>query len=504
MGNDRTSLTCASTVAIIVHGVGDHSSGRILQKALEGLKVFAGSDVKAQEVKIPGLPELENDAEAAAGLEIKTGEQTHFIVPIVWSRLRPRAANEADLGQAYPGAASRVFDRLFQPIVYLFPACINAIRCIPAAPGVIRRFLVGVIALAYAIFVPGFLMCGFVFVSYLVTLRLSLDKIHFIWWRILILLAICWLLDWLVGKILMVFDFVGDVVAYVGSTKHRRKAEERLLRVIQAIAKAGPDAQILVVGHSLGSVLVTQSVLQLNETANLGHRLSIVTMGSPLRLMSWFFPSRIHSPEQLIGEFERRNINFSWANMWRDADIIGRALKVTSGKRFAESSLGNGTHADYWADARCWQAVVNYLRAMTDQTLETLIMGWNAPELSLDEEREFYLVRKARTALIFLVWGSLLIGIVCVDYFWHVHERIETLTLAKRVLVYLLGGMIGILMVLWYVFTTQPVGVTSSTGREMLMRYRLNWFIGTTCLKLAFAIGAGAGLTFILWKSFTA
>ena len=490
-------------MAIIVHGVGDHSSGHILQKAMEGLSIFGANKVRFEEAKILDLPELAADEEAVAGLEIEDGEQTHFLIPVVWSRLRPRAAKEADFAQAYPAGASRVFDRLLQPIFYLFPAFINAIRCIPKASGVSRRLLVSIIALAYAIAVPTFLMCVFFFVSYLTTLRVSLDRIHHVWWRVGILLIICWLLDWILGKILMVFDFVGDVVGYVGNSNHRRKAEERLLRILRAISSAAPSAQILVVGHSLGSVLVTHSVLQLGGGQNLCRRLRILTMGSPLKLMSWFFPSQIYRSEQLLDEFERRDLVFSWANMWRDADIIGRALKVPSGKRFAERSLGNGTHTDYWADARSWRAVVDYLRAGTYASLQTLTTDWMNMAVSADEKREIFNTRWEQIRLSFL-FPIVLILAFYLGRSFHVPEWVATLDLGKRALVYSLVGVVWIPVVIWYVWSTQSLEGAGMTEREKLARYRLNLFIGGMCLKVAFAISLMAGLSFLLWKSFVA
>ena len=526
------SLASAATVAIVVHGVGDHTSGRILQKAIEGLQGFAGN-IANEEVILPHLPELESVFGPATGLEIKADQKIHIIVPVVWSRLRQRAANEADFGQAYPGPASRVYKRLLDPIFYLIPAFINGIRSIPAASGAMRRILVGIIALIYAIIAPVFLFSGFLFVCYLATYRVTLDKTNFVWWRVLILLLFCWLLDWLAGKVSIVLDFVGDVVGYVGSKKHRRKAEERLLRIIRATADAAPEAQILVIGHSLGSVLVTQAILQLKKTEEFTRRqLVILTMGSPLKSMSWFFPSRILSPERLLVEFRNRNLVSFWANMWRDADVVGRALGITDGqqpedavKKFGETSLGDGTHPDYWADPRCWKAVVNYLDAVANETVSDLGFEWTVTAhstLTAEEKEELSLILAKRTNIVFLSCGVVVLTFLYLDHVWHWSSWLAEFGGFVRVAVGVLSGVVGFVLVAKYLLLTQTVSLPGSTRRvilhdilrepsevpgvtqrKLLARNRIGYFIEQSCFRLVCAVGLAAVLVFVLWKGFT-
>jgi hypothetical protein len=315
------------------------------------------------------------------------------------------------------------------------------------------------------------------------------------------------LLNWLAGKILMVCDFVGDVVAYVGNPSHRRKAEERLLQIIRDVARQSPRAQILVVGHSLGSVLVTHTALRLDDGEDLHHRLRIITMGSPLRMMSWFFPDRIHSAAQLRDEYRHRRLVSSWANMWRDADWIGRSLGESSvaestARGYAETSLGDGTHADYWADPRCWETVVAYLQSSADGSMDDLTAMWGRGDTTEDEERE--LIARAQLAAKYAVTFNLVFagGMI---YFWHwcrEQQWLSTLSDSVRLPVLALAGIVSLLVAIYYFFTSRRVGGPGITRREMLARYRFNWSIAITCLK--FASLFTAVLAFVLWSSWWA
>lgn len=480
-----------ATIALVVHGVGDHSHRLIMSEGRDGVLAMGDPDVHIDEVKIPGMYDDVNPDELRSAFQINAGGRVHLFVPVVWSRLRPRSANEAQLPPQWGFTA--LVDRLFLACVFLLMSSVNTFRCIPATRGRARKSLVTMVAVLYAVLAPGFAAGLFYLISYLATLRVSSDQADFHWWRGPAFIIFIALLGWPVTKILMVFDFVGDVMGYVGNRRHREKAEQRLLGIIRDCGNRFPKARLVVVGHSLGSVLVTHTVL-LPEARALGDRLHLVTMGSPLRRMSSFFPSRIKSPEQLVGEYERHQIVPSWANLWRDADGIGQRLGPSSSGRFGEKSLGNGVHANYWSDGRCWRAVIDYLRALSDGSWARVINDWNSQALSPPENDELILHRHQIVQLV--LWlGSLLVssnillwntlrsgGFLHGTTMWY---RWTTLTMA---------GMSALSFIGYFVVLTMPLLRTAAAPRDQLGRYRASRRFADMMFKCGFLLGMATAI----------
>lgn len=489
-----TSLSDAATVAIVVHGVGDHSLREILVQARLGAAAMGEEPLSVEDVTIAGLSPAPGPLEPSPALRISAAGKIHFLLPVVWSRLRVRAAKEADL---YGG--ERAQERFFNAVFLLLPSSVNALRCIVAATGLLPRALTTIIAILYAFLAPGIAAAGFLLIVQLTYARAEADRAGYAWWRAPALIIGIFLLGWVAKKLLMVLDFVGDVVGYVGSPKHREKAEETLLGIIREVARLAPYARILLVGHSLGTVLVTHTLLRLRGENGIGRRLGIVTMGSPLRLMHWFFPDRIRSPEQLLREFEERSLAASWINLWRDADSIGRGLTVSGSSRFAETSLGDGTHPGYWSDSRCWAAVVKSLRSIANGTWDNLVSEWACVPMSQHEEDE--LIRRAQAAATFAVTLNLLV-IAGPIYFWQqIREQnwLVGLDPWSRFSVLGLSALITSLACGYYYFASKRVGGDGATRRQMLGRYRLNWSAAMTCLKAGAILSIAA--SFVYWRS---
>ena len=336
-------------------------------------------------------------------------------------------------------------------------------------------------------------------IGYLAYARAAADSTSYEWWRAPALIVGIYILGWAARKILMALDFVGDVAGYIGSGEHRAKAEQTLLRFVREVARRAPQARILLVGHSLGSVLVPHALLHLPEDEDIGSRLGIVTMGSPLRLMHWFFPVRIRGPEQLLSEYKHRNLTASWINLWRDADWIGRALRASSPDRYAETSLGNGTHPGYWSDPRCWAAVVKSLRAIANRTWADLVSEWASTPMSELDERE--LQRRAQLAASFALTANILIVSGPV-YFWHQIREQDWLSgfdPLGRYSILALNVVITVLVGIYYYFSSKRVGGHGVTRREMMARYRLNWSIAIAGLKVGAAVSVVTG--FVYWRS---
>ena len=150
-------------------------------------------------------------------------------------------------------------------------------------------------------------------------------------------------------------ELVFDIVRFVALSRKRDQLFTSLLALVERISKQAPESQIILVSHSLGSVLASHACLQFaSHHAGL---VSLVTMGSPLEFMSRVFPKVVRSPRGLARDFTSNgNISF-WLNLWRDSDPVGRALRAGDVSLFREFSLGAGGHSDYWSDQRVWDAI---------------------------------------------------------------------------------------------------------------------------------------------------
>src|SRR5205823_2626368 len=188
-----------------------------------------------------------------------------------------------------------------------------------------------------------------------------------------------------------------------------------------------------------------------------------------------------------------------WINLWRDADWIGRAVGASRAARFAETSLGNGLHSDYWGDSRCWSAIVAYLRAVAEGSLNTLASDWASSTISEAEEIE--LVGRAHLAAVFAVTFN--IGIAAgLFYFWmwiRKHGWLSAVPSWNRWVILSMTGIITILVAVYYFLATKRVGGQGVTRRQMLARYRLYWSIAMACLQTAAILSILTA--FVLWRS---
>jgi hypothetical protein len=101
----REALRDADTVALVVHGVGDHTAVEILGEAVKGPASVWGAKATFSEVQIEDLPvpkeagTLEFERTAPKALQVLMDSRKHMLLPIVWSGVRPRAARWANRGE---------------------------------------------------------------------------------------------------------------------------------------------------------------------------------------------------------------------------------------------------------------------------------------------------------------------------------------------------------------------------------------------------------------------
>ena len=361
----------AETVIIVVHGVGDPSVVNILDEAEIGKIGLGDANAKVERETIHNFPQPGGERCDTQVLIVTSSNYLHVVIPVVWSRLHFRAATAAS-----PVYIGGIINRIGDAIGFLLMAWSDLVLCIFKARKRIWSITLGLTSLFWLVLI------SFVFIGLLELLVQTLNIKEYIEHRgyrvlsqVVLELISIGVLPFILRKFLPLLDLVGDVDHYVGRKKARKEIESDLRKIIMETADRRPNAQIILVGHSLGSVLVSQvaSTLTLNEIT--GDRILLLTLGCPLRLISKVFRT-VKNPNDLIIDFKRNTVVHFWANLWRDRDFIGRELGVSNIDCFSEKSLGDGVHQGMWGDGRLWHEIQVLLTAIHTQTLGTIKATW--------------------------------------------------------------------------------------------------------------------------------
>lgn len=379
-------IVSADTVAIVVHGVGDHTATDIIGDVREYLATSSASATPLELTGFPPTPNSERGKQVALQFELGGGK--HVLIPVVWSRFRLRVAKWADqIAEAHPQNA------VIMALPAMLTLVVDALRCFPRARGWWKLALLGLVAIVVA------LIAGVAWLAYFAAFRAAWvfgapGLPNYKWYSGVIWLAVFIGTGLLIKLFARLFDFVGDVAAYVGRDSLRSELQSTMDAVIRHAATAAPNATILVVGHSLGSVLVASSAAKIEEDP--AHpacgRTVLVTLGSPIDLLSRVFPKNMPSAKNLFETFVPSRCVSFWVNFWRDSDFIGRSLHIPAASSYAQVSLGKGPHWGMWNDARVWAKIEDVLRSITDKSADR-IRAWQVPELNPDEQRELSLLQ---------------------------------------------------------------------------------------------------------------
>lgn len=169
-----------------------------------------------------------------------------------------------------------------------------------------------------------------------------------------------------------------DIFNYIGDASQRSVIQDGLER---ELAKIPTDADVILIGHSLGSVIAVDSLANSAAWKRFA-RVSLVTGGSPIRrCFQRFFPGLYFArkPDHLISRLQRRSGVVRWINVYRSGVLFGDPV----GQRLFESGSAAtdipvrqrerrflAAHYDYWGDPQIVGAVEQAWHP-TMATLET-------------------------------------------------------------------------------------------------------------------------------------
>jgi len=197
------------------------------------------------------------------------------------------------------------------------------------------------------------------------------------------------LVYWLVLKPTVgVANLLRDAVHYLSAgpdgrlLPHQRTIRSELLDLIRELQGAEGRTHVLVIAHSLGSVIVAdllREALPSDGAVPRRGRLDLVTAGSPLRrFVHRFLPYRIPDASTLCEELHHGALPVQrWFNAYRVLDYVGQALTYScvfgTWWRARRPSIGIQDHllspwyawpfghAHYWRDRRFLDFVVKHV-----------------------------------------------------------------------------------------------------------------------------------------------
>lgn len=189
-------------------------------------------------------------------------------------------------------------------------------------------------------------------------------------------------------------EILGDVEIYTVRNENNRKYKgreevlQRAVGTIQKILKSDDHDEVVIVGHSLGSVIGLEALRRLFTDYSFDQGVpyakikSFITIGSPLEKTQLLFDVKDHRSR--YQEFSRLvddrmfaagassdDYRFPWFNFWYWSDIVADPLSSYPLRPEDDIYLGRGrltwSHSDYWRDRRFvnafWDVVLH--RAIT-------------------------------------------------------------------------------------------------------------------------------------------
>jgi hypothetical protein len=147
---------------------------------------------------------------------------------------------------------------------------------------------------------------------------------------------------------------VSDIVRYLGHPEYRARIHAALIARLEDLE----PQPVVIVAHSLGSVIAVDSLLAYPEAWSRFPRLRILTCGSPLRrLFQRFFPATYPAPAASFHLLRQTYADVAWTNLFRPLDYVGARLGQAEGIRDIGLPQRYRLHIGYWTDVHLARTV---------------------------------------------------------------------------------------------------------------------------------------------------
>lgn len=234
-----------------------------------------------------------------------------------------------------------------------------------------------------------------------------------------------------------------DIFQYVSDPSYRQRILLFVDKRVDELCREYSPTHIVLVGHSLGSVISVDSLLHSALWAD--KRVTLVTCGSPLRGCFFRFFPGLYLPSSADGcsqVLAKRIKHFQWANFYRPFDYIGKRIGLSPENWLVEASTGQWMpwHTGYFGDVEATRLAVEKLNSLgfSDEQEASLC----APEALPDYDSPQYrillgkFVRSAALAMLIilpvLVMGSIVFQGRLKTYTAWQHRLLETVATGLR------------------------------------------------------------------------
>jgi len=150
----------------------------------------------------------------------------------------------------------------------------------------------------------------------------------------------------------ILLKLLADVFRYLASDKYRNQLQKALEQTI--VESRHAPGGLVIMAHSLGSVIAVDTLVNMAKAGD-PPQVMLITMGSPLKqLFQRFFPEIWPAVADVCRYLQTTLPRFSWSNIYRRFDYVGRALRDGDNSAVVDLPTGQNwpAHLGYWHDPR--------------------------------------------------------------------------------------------------------------------------------------------------------
>ncbi len=234
------------------------------------------------------------------------------------------------------------------------------------------------------------------------------------------------LFSWLSITLTPYIKLFEDIFYYLGDENWRKGLVNELQERLFKSEKCGYE-QIILAGHSLGSIIAIDALRQISYNKHSNQKLeetnvTLVTGGSPLkRFFQMFFKKFYPSTTILIQQILRNYPKFKWVNVYRYHDPVGASVGLPSELEVSSDTVKGKlacswwtAHLGYWSDVDVFKVLVPKLQLKHNHFSPN--DTHNTPPIFEPDTKNFEFLDRWRSNLLIMV-ASLCFVILSLGYF---------------------------------------------------------------------------------------